>query len=193
MSKDIKETEQALEPIENQENATTSEEEIVEETETKEPEEKMLPQSQVNSIAANERRKAQEQMLRDFGYEFETIEDGLKQHQDFLDSQKTEEEKRQEKLTQAEEEMKNKDLKIERLEIEKACLLNNVDSKAIDDVVSLAKTRQDDNTTIEQAVALVVKQYPQFKVQEENNVPNVVAKSNEGKETDESDFAKGLK
>ncbi|NRW85117.1 hypothetical protein, partial [Clostridium beijerinckii] len=87
----------------------------------------------------------------------------LKAYQDWKDSQKTEDEKKNEKLTQAETKAKEAEEKALLAETKVTCLSKGVSPTALDDVVVLAKAMVSDEITIDQAIDKVLEKYPHFK------------------------------
>lgn len=97
--------------------------------------------------------------------------DELKAYNDWKESQKTEEEKKNEALTNAEKARLAAEEKATALEAKVTCLSKGVISTSVDDVVILAKAMVTEEVTIEQAIDKVLEKYPSFKGeqhQEEN-------------------------
>lgn len=95
----------------------------------------------------------------------------LKAYQDWKESQKTEEEKRNEALetektarTQAEE-------RATALEAKVSCLSKGVIATSVDDVVILAKAMVTEEMPIDKAIDKVLEKYPNFKQSASNNEP----------------------
>ncbi|WP_269757878.1 hypothetical protein [Thalassobacillus sp. C254] len=66
-------------------------------------EEKTFKQEDVNNVVAKETKKAQEKLLKQLGIEdFENAKEGMQKFKEWQDSQKTESEKQQERLTNLE-------------------------------------------------------------------------------------------
>ena len=79
------------------------------------------------------------------------------------ESQKTEEEKKNEALTNAEKARLAAEEKAAALEAKVTCLSKGVSAASTDDVVILAKALVTDEVTIEQAIDKVLEKYPSFK------------------------------
>lgn len=97
--------------------------------------------------------------------------DELKAYNDWKESQKTEEEKKNEALTNAEKARLAAEEKATALEAKVTCLSKGVIATSVDDVVVLAKAMVTDELNIEQAIDKVLEKYPSFKgeqQQEEN-------------------------
>ncbi|MGL4108324.1 hypothetical protein [Clostridium sp. LP20] len=89
--------------------------------------------------------------------------DELKAYNDWKESQKTEEEKKSEALTNAEKARLAAEEKATALEAKVTCLSKGVNSTSVDDVVVLAKAMVTEELTMEQAIDKVLEKYPSFK------------------------------
>ncbi len=139
----------------------------------KEPEqaEKTFTQRDVNNLVARESKAAQEKLLKDLGIEdFENAKDGLAKFKEWQDSQMTEAEKQSEALREAQTQLEETTSKIERLEAEREALIQGVNQDSLNDVITLAKARVNEETGISDAIKAVVEQYPQFKALDEETV-----------------------
>ena len=87
----------------------------------------------------------------------------LKAYNEWKESQKTEEEKKNEALTNAEKARLAAEEKATALEAKVTCLSKGVKTTSVDDVVILAKAMVTDEVTIEQAIDKVLEKYPSFK------------------------------
>lgn len=87
----------------------------------------------------------------------------LKAYQEWKESQKTEEEKKNEALTNAEKARLAAEEKATALEAKVTCLSKGVVADSVDDVVILAKAMITEEVTIEQAIDKVLEKYPSFK------------------------------
>nr|DAY85566.1 MAG TPA: Major capsid protein [Caudoviricetes sp.] len=145
--------------------ADTGNEETTEtKTDTKETaqEEKTFTQADVDKLI-------QERVARE--RKNQLSKDELKAYNDWKESQKTEEQKKNEALTNAEKARLAAEEKATALEAKVACLSKGVVSDSVDDVVILAKAMVTEEVTIEQAIEKVLEKYPSFKgeqQQEEN-------------------------
>ncbi len=98
--------------------------------------------------------------------------DELKAYNAWKESQKTEEEKKNEALTNAEKARLAAEEKATALEAKVTCLSKGVITTSVDDVVILAKAMVTEEVKIEQAIDKVLEKYPSFKgehQQEEQN------------------------
>lgn len=89
--------------------------------------------------------------------------DELKAYNEWKESQKTEEEKKNEALTNAENARIAAEEKANNLEAKVTCLSKGVIATSVDDVVILAKAMVTDEITVEQAIDKVLEKYPSFK------------------------------
>ena len=87
----------------------------------------------------------------------------LQAYNTWKESQKTEEEKKSEALTNAEKARLAAEEKATGLEAKVTCLSKGVVSTSVEDVVVLAKAMVSDEVTIEQAIDKVLEKYPSFK------------------------------
>ena len=87
----------------------------------------------------------------------------LKAYQVWKESQKTEEEKKNEALTNAEKAKLEAEERANNLEAKVTCLSKGVVANSVDDVVILAKAMVTEEVTIEQAIDKVLEKYPSFK------------------------------
>lgn len=87
----------------------------------------------------------------------------LKAYNDWKESQKTDEEKKNEALTNAEKARLAAEEKATALEAKVTCLSKGVVADSVDDVVVLAKAMVTEEVTIEQAIDKVLEKYPSFK------------------------------
>lgn len=87
----------------------------------------------------------------------------LKVYQEWKESQKTEEEKKNEALTNAEKAKLAAEERANNLEAKVTCLSKGVVENSVDDVVILAKAMVTEEVTIEQAIDKVLEKYPSFK------------------------------
>lgn len=87
----------------------------------------------------------------------------LKVYQDWKDSQKTESEKKEEAIKNAEKAKSDAEERALLAETKVTCLTKGVIPTAIDDVVVLAKVMVSDDVTIDQAIDKVLEKYSHFK------------------------------
>ena len=118
----------------------------------------------------------------------------LKAFNDWKESQKTDEEKRNEALTNAEKARIAAEEKATALEAKVTCLSKGVNATSVDDVVVLAKAMVTEEVTIEQAIDKVLEKYPSFKgeQQEDNKGFKVGAGSQKQKENPNDALARAF-
>ncbi|MFT8347692.1 hypothetical protein [Clostridium saccharoperbutylacetonicum] len=87
----------------------------------------------------------------------------LKAYQEWKDSQKTDSEKKEETIKNAEKAKSDAEERALLAETKVTCLSKGVNPVALDDVVVLAKVMVSDDVTIDQAIDKVLEKYPHFK------------------------------
>lgn len=85
---------------------------------------------------------------------------GWNEHQE---SQKTEQEKTNEKLTAFETQLQEKNESLFNLQAENAAIKSGIKEDSINDVITLAKTKVSDDVDIAKAIEMVVEKHPYFK------------------------------
>lgn len=123
-------------------------------TEKTTQEEKIFTQADVDKLI-------QERVARERKNQLSKEE--LKAYQAWKESQKTEEEKKNEALTNAEKAKLAAEERANNLEAKVTCLSKGVVATSVDDVVILAKAMVTEEVTIEQAIDKVLEKYPSFK------------------------------
>ncbi len=147
------------------------------ETTAEKVEEKMVPQSDVNNLIAKNTKAAKESIFKELGIEdFENAKEGMEKFREWKESQKTEQDKLNEKLSTFESQIGEKDATISDLQAENAAIKSGItDEKNLKAVITLAKTQVSDEVSIEDAIKQVVEDYPQFageQKQEEEEKPS---------------------
>lgn len=141
---------------------------------TQEPS-KTFSQDDVNNIAAKEAKKAQEKLLKQLGVEdFNSAKEGLTKLREYQESQKTEQEKLNERLTSYESQAKESENTIFSLKAENAAIKAGItEEKNLNAVITLAKTKVSDDVDITKAIEMVVEEFPHFKgvVEEQQENP----------------------
>lgn len=95
----------------------------------------------------------------------------LKAYNEWKESQKTEEEKKNEALTNAEKARVDAEERALLAETKVTCLSKGVIATSVDDVVILAKAMVTEEVTIEQAIDKVLEKYPSFKGEQQQQEP----------------------
>lgn len=117
----------------------------------------------------------------------------LEAFKQWQDSQKTEEQKKDETINNAEKAQRAAEERALLAETKVICLSKGIVPTTVDDVVVLAKNMVNDTTTMEQAIDKVLKKYPAFKGQqdEQNGFIKVgAAQGNSTKKTTQNALAK---
>lgn len=96
----------------------------------------------------------------------------LEAFKQWQESQKTEEEKKNEALTNAEKARVAAEERALLAETKVTCLSKGVASTSVDDVVILAKAMINDDLTMEQAIDKVLEKYPSFKGEQQKQEQN---------------------
>lgn len=114
----------------------------------------------------------------------------LKAYNEWKESQKTEEEKKSEALTNAEKARVAAEERALLAETKVTCLSKGVVATSVDDVVILAKSMVTDEVTIENAIDKVLEKYPSFKgEQQQEEQKGFVIGSGSQKQKESSDNA----
>ena len=121
-------------------------------TETKEP--KTYTQEEIDKMIETRVNRERKKIMNDEEY---------KKYEAWKESQKTDEEKKNEALTNAENARIAAEERANSLEAKVTCLSKGVTANSVDDVVILAKAMVTDEVTIEQAIDKVLEKYPSFK------------------------------
>ncbi|PFS55865.1 hypothetical protein [Bacillus thuringiensis] len=96
---------------------------------------------------------------------------------EYQESQKTEQEKTNEKLTTFETQLKEKDESLFNLQAENAAIKSGItEEKNLNAVITLAKTKVSDDVDITKAIEMVVEEFPHFKSVVEEPPANPVKK-----------------
>lgn len=90
-------------------------------------------------------------------------EEELKKFKAWQESQKTDEQKKNEKLEAETRARKEAEDKVSTLEAKVSCLSKGVKADFVDDAITLAKTMVTDALTIDQAIDKVLEKHPSFK------------------------------
>ncbi|SHJ52239.1 hypothetical protein SAMN02745163_02060 [Clostridium cavendishii DSM 21758] len=125
-----------------------------EETKEETKEEKTFTQAELDTIVKERISRATKGQLS---------KEEIKAYNEWKESQKTEEEKKNEAFTNAEKARIAAEEKATALEAKVTCLSKGVTANSVDDVVVLAKAMVTEEVTIEQAIDKVLEKYPSFK------------------------------
>ncbi|PEV02217.1 hypothetical protein CN417_28820 [Bacillus thuringiensis] len=113
--------------------------------------------------------------LKKLGVEnLDQLKQSLKGWNEYQESQKTEQEKTNEKLTTFETQLKEKNESLFDLQAENAAIKSGItEEKNLNAVITLAKTKVSDDVDITKAIEMVVEEFPHFKgvVEEPQGTP----------------------
>lgn len=137
--------------------STTETDTTVDDSNTEQKEEKTYTQDDVNKMIKD--RLARERKSQ-------PSKEDLEAFNNWKESRKTDEEKRNEALKNAETKVKEAEERASNLEAKVSCLSKGVNANSVDDVVILAKSMVSDDITIDQAIEKVLEKYPSFKTQQ---------------------------
>lgn len=150
--------------------------------ETTQTEEKTFTQADVDKLIQDRIAREKKNQLS---------KEELKAYNEWKESQKTEEEKKNEALTNAEKARLAAEEKATALEAKVTCLSKGVVADSVDDVVTLAKAMATDELTIEQAIDKVLEKYPSFKAaqeqQQEQNKGFIIGANNQKQKENPND------
>lgn len=144
-------------------NADTNEPKTDSKDTTQATEEKTFTQADVDKMIKDRLAREKKNQLS---------KDELEAYKAWKESQKTEEEKKNEALTNAEKARIAAEEKAAALEAKVTALSKGVKSDSVDDVVILAKAMVTEEVTIEQAIDKVLEKYPSFKGEQQQQEEN---------------------
>ncbi|HDR7795319.1 TPA: hypothetical protein QCY19_003990 [Bacillus luti] len=122
--------------------------------------------------AASQQRQAE--FLKGLGFEnADQLQDTVKSWKEYQDSQKTEQDRLNDKVTTYETQLQERDSTLNDLRMENAAIKYGItDEENLTAVITLAKTKVSDDVDITQAIEQVVTKFPHFKtVNEEEGQP----------------------
>ena len=150
-------------------------------TDSKESNERTFTQEDVNNLVARETKKAQEKIFKELGFEdIKSAKDGFNKFNQYLDSQKTAEQKREEEFQAIKAKNEEYEATISNLYANNAALKLGVLNESIEDVIILAQREVTDEVTIEDAMKKVIEKYPHFAQKEEKTTkPKITVGGNQ--------------
>ncbi len=114
-------------------------------------------------------------LLKKLGVEnLDQLKQTVKGWNEYQESQKTEQEKTNEKLTDFETQLQEKNESLFNLQAENAAIKSGItEEKNLNAVITLAKTKVSDDINITKAIEMVVEEFPHFKdvVEEPQGAP----------------------
>lgn len=134
---------------------------------------KTFTQDDVSGLVAKETKKAQEKLLKSLGVtDFNTAKEGLQKYNEMIESQKTDQQRKEEELTTYQTKYQQEQERALTLESKLAALELNVNKDYLDDVLLLAKAKGGED--IKESIAEVLTRHPHFTTQpaqEDTSVP----------------------
>ncbi|MBM6648986.1 hypothetical protein [Bacillus sp. RIT 809] len=110
------------------------------------------------------KQKQEAALLKKLGVEdLNQLKDTLKGWNEHQESLKTDQQKRDEKLTTYETQLQEKNESLFNLQAENAAIKSGIKEDSINDVITLAKTKVSDDVDIAKAIEMVVEKHPYFK------------------------------
>jgi hypothetical protein len=145
---------------------------------------KSFSQEDVNNLVAREAKKATEKLLKQLGVtDFKTAKEGLDKFKEIQDSQKTDVQKALERAKTLEDTNQGLTSQVSTLNAQLAALKADVNPDSLNDVIVLANNLVSDEKTIDDAIQDVLKKYPNFKreAQQQKQDDNKKPKFTDGK------------
>lgn len=128
---------------------------------------KTFTQDDVSGLVAKETKKAQEKLLKSLGVtDFNTAKEGLQKYNEMIESQKTDQQRKDDELATYQTQAQQAEEKATLLESKLAAFELNVNADDLEDVLVLAKAKGKDD--IKEAIAEVIARYPHFTTQPAN-------------------------
>lgn len=128
---------------------------------------KTFTQEDVSGLVAKETKKAQEKMLKQLGItDFSTAKEGMQKYNEWVESQKTDQQRKEDELATYQTQAQQAEEKAALLESKLAAFELNVNADDLEDVLVLAKAKNKDD--IKEAIAEVIARYPHFTTQPAN-------------------------
>lgn len=128
---------------------------------------KTFSQDDVSGLVAKETKKAQEKMLKQLGItDFSTAKEGMQKYNEWVESQKTDQQRKEDELATYQTQAQQAEEKASLLESKLAAFELNVNAGDLEDVLVLAKAKGKDD--IKEAIAEVIARYPHFTTQPAN-------------------------
>ena len=159
--------------------------------------EKTFTQEQVNSMMAKEKNEGKRSVLKNLGFKSEEdAKKAIELYNALVNSQKSDEEKREEELKKANEEKDSYFNRAEEAENKLSCFQAGVDKDSIDDVLAIAKTKITESKDLDKVLAEMKKEtrYASFFVssQQKKGTGNDPAHSGGSGSFDAENYGKSL-
>lgn len=122
---------------------------------------KTYTQKQLNDMMAREKRQGKNSVLKEFGFKNEKdAKVSFKKYQEWLESQKTDEEKSKEETLKLAETIKEAEERARLAEIKSECVVAGASKENLDDLKLLVNARLGDGDDIASAVSEIKTKYP---------------------------------
>lgn len=120
---------------------------------------KTFTQDEVNKLAAKEKRKGRNSLMRELGLDPED-KDAVKNLKAILEAQKTDKQKQEGELKKAQDAASKETTRANAAERKLAVLMAGCQKDYVDEVTTLAAAKTDEDTTFEEALEEVKKKFP---------------------------------
>lgn len=116
--------------------------------------ERTFTQAEVDAIATKEKKEGRKALLKQLGFKNEAeAQAAMKLYGALVDSQKSEEEKKDEKLKGLEDSRTDAEKRAEAAEEKLACVMVGVNKDSLDDVLAIAKLKVTDEKSLDKVLA----------------------------------------
>jgi hypothetical protein len=147
---------------------------------------KTFSQDDVNRMIGEAKKTGMTKVLKDLGIDsIESAKDGLTKFREWQESQKSESEKINSKLTEYEKELIEKNKQVEELNAKFTALNKGVNIDKVDKVIKLISAYEGDQ--LEDKIDAILTEFPDYK---KNNVPSFVGGQTASQSTNQLDNAK---
>lgn len=155
---------------------------------------KTFTQDDVSGLVAKETKKAQEKLLKILGVtDFNSAKEGLQKYNEMIESQKTDQQRKEEELATYQTKYQQEQERALTLESKLAALELSVNKDYLDDVLLLAKAKGGED--IKQSIAEVLERHPHFTTQpaqEDTSAPRFTTGAHKKDSPETDDFVKAL-
>lgn len=125
--------------------------------------EKTFTQADINKMMKAEKESGKRAILKELGLtDVKTAKEGLKSYQVYLDSQKTDTEKKDEAITTLSSEKSQAEQKAYLLECKFTAITEGVKLDSVDDVIALAVSKVTDDKDLKTVLTEMKEKYPSF-------------------------------
>lgn len=122
---------------------------------------KTFTQAEVSAMMAKEKKQGKNSILKSLGFESEEdANNALKGYREYLDSKKSDEEKRAEAEKEQQKQLIEAQQKAEVAEAKVTAMKLGVKPKNVDDIITLALAKKTDDVELKDVIAELKKKYP---------------------------------